>query len=69
MTFQTSKNDPNNRSDEGHSELQNELRSLWLGRQFWNQTFSDDFEVIVEEIRQLLDQVEDCGEAGRVSQN
>jgi len=35
----------------------------WLGRQVVIQSFGDDFEVNVEEIRQLLDQVEDCGEA------
>lgn len=49
-------------------EMQNEaLRSLnsannsWLGRQFWNQTFEDDVEVKIEEIRQLLDVSNDCG--------
>lgn len=34
----------------------------WLGRQFWNQTFENDVEVNIEEIRQLLDLSEDCGE-------
>lgn len=33
----------------------------WLGR--WNQTFSNDVEVKIDEIGQLLDQVDDCGEA------
>ena len=27
----------------------------WLGKQFWNQTFDDDVEVNIEEIRDLLD--------------
>ena len=35
----------------------------WLRRQVVIQTFEDDIEVNVEEIRQLLDQVDDCGEA------
>jgi len=33
----------------------------WLGRQFWNQTFEDDIEVKIDEIRELLDLSEDCG--------
>jgi hypothetical protein len=36
--------------------------SSWLGRQFWNQTFEDDVEVKIDEIRQLLDMDEDCDE-------
>ena len=32
MSNQTIKNDPINRGDEGHSELENKLRFLWLGR-------------------------------------
>ena len=35
----------------------------WLGRQFWNQTFEDDVEAKIDEIRQLLDVSEDCDEA------
>jgi hypothetical protein len=36
---------------------------LWLGSEYLFQTFEDDFEVNVEEIRQLLDVDEDCDEA------
>jgi hypothetical protein len=38
------------------------VRPFRLERQFWNQTFQDDVEVCVEEIRQLLDPGDDCGE-------
>lgn len=34
----------------------------WPGRELWNQTFDDDVEVKIEEIRQLLDMDEDCDE-------
>ena len=30
MTFQTTKNDPADRSEKGHLPLENELRSIWL---------------------------------------
>ena len=33
MNNQTTKNDPADRSEEGHFPLENELRSIWLGRQ------------------------------------
>jgi hypothetical protein len=39
------------------------VQNLWLGRQFWNQTFEDDVEVKVREIRRLLDMDDDCDEA------
>ncbi len=32
MNNQTTKNDPADRSEEGHFPLENELRSIWLGR-------------------------------------
>jgi hypothetical protein len=35
---------------------------LWLGRQFWNQTFEDDLEADVEEICQILDEDEPFGD-------
>lgn len=31
MTFQTTKNDPDNRYEEGHFEEKNELYTTWLG--------------------------------------
>ena len=31
MTFQTTKNDPDNRYEEGHFEDKNELYTTWLG--------------------------------------
>jgi hypothetical protein len=34
--------------------------SSWLGRQFWNQTFEDDVEVKIDEIRELVDMGADC---------
>jgi len=37
----------------------------WLGRQFWNQTFEDDVEVKLDEIRELLDLSDDCAENAR----
>jgi hypothetical protein len=40
------------------------FQRYWLGRQFWNQTFDDDVEVNIEEIRELLDMDDDCYEAG-----
>jgi putative hydrolase of the HAD superfamily len=43
--------------------LTNERIIAWLGRQFWNQTFEDDVEVKIDEIRELLDLSVDCGEA------
>jgi hypothetical protein len=41
----------------------------WQGRQFWNQAFSDDIEVKVDEIRELLDTDADCceGDASDIS--
>lgn len=39
------------------------IKSQWLGSEYLFQTFDDDFEVSVEEIRQLLDLDDDCGEA------
>ena len=42
--------------------------SSWLGRQFWNQTFDDDVEVNIEDIRQLLDLSDDCGEDAILSE-
>lgn len=37
------------------NDLTNGQIIAWLGRQFWNQTFDDDVEVDVEEIRLILD--------------
>jgi len=37
----------------------NEIIS-WLGRQFRNQTFEDDVEVKIDEMRELLDLSDDC---------
>jgi hypothetical protein len=63
MNDQTNQKDPANRYDEGLSKLEKQLRSIWQGWQFRKQTFEDDVEVNVEEIRQLLDMGDDCDEA------
>jgi hypothetical protein len=34
----------------------------WLGRWFIDQTFEDDVEGNIDEIRELLDLSQDCGE-------
>ena len=39
--------------------------NLRQGWQSVDQTFDDDVEFNVEEIRQLLDQVDDCGEVAK----
>jgi hypothetical protein len=46
----------------GHARLDRRINS-WQGRQFRNQTFEDDVEVNVEELRELLDMGGDCDEA------
>ena len=33
MAFQTNENDPTNRYDEGQFDEENEISTLWLGRQ------------------------------------
>jgi hypothetical protein len=59
MTIQTNKNDPNNRGHNRENELTERLRLLWLGIRFRNIYFSDDANINVEEIRQLLDEEDD----------
>lgn len=44
-----------NRYEETDSEPDEEIRSIWLGRQSIFQTFNEDLEVDTERIRQLLD--------------
>lgn len=55
MDNQTFKNDPDNRCDEDISELDKQLRSIWRGRMFWNQTLDQDVECDPKEIRALFD--------------
>ena len=43
--------------------LTNILIISWLGRQFWSQTFEDDVEVNIDEIRELIDMDRDYDEA------
>lgn len=59
MNNQTIKNDSDNRYDGDILELENELRSIWLGRMFWNQTFDQGVECDPDEIRALFDEEPD----------
>lgn len=62
MDIKTIKNDPADRYVEGHFELENELRPIWLGSVFWNIYFEDEKECNIEEVRQLLDEIENDDE-------
>ena len=61
--IRANEDDPNDRYDESDFDFENEIRPIWLGKQFWNQTFADDVEVKIDEIRQLLDLSDDPGDA------
>jgi hypothetical protein len=64
MAVQTVNSDHDNRYGRGKSELENELRSIWLGIMNRLQTFADLDEVKdkpteIRAIRQLIDEGDD----------
>jgi hypothetical protein len=58
MNNQTTKNDPADRSEEGHFPPENELRSTWLGMLYVDRTFFDRVinEASIRQIRKVLDE-------------
>ena len=62
--FQTLQTDETSRDESNKKDLSSEIRSIWLGQRFWNQTFVEDLASEkdqnpaqeVQEIRQLLDE-------------
>jgi hypothetical protein len=60
MTFKTIGNDQNNRDETKKTNLENKIRSSWLGRRFWNRTFEEPKQGSdILEIRELLDEEDD----------
>ena len=59
MTFQTSQNNKDNRYKNSPEGLPDEICSIWQGFQYANGTFDDSTDCDVEEIRALIDDVEE----------
>ena len=59
MAFQTIENDKNNRGQIKRKNLNNEIRSTWLGLGYGNITFEDSLDFDISEIESVYEDAEE----------